>query len=364
MPGVDLALDLPSLADSLTEIVTKLTVALSAIQDDLAGDVTPSEMDINTSLSFAGNYATNVGALGLVGGNAPSTAGSVYYSDGEFYAIDSTGVVQLTSNGSVNVTGTGGITGDYGAGSETVSYDNGLQEYSFTSSPGVYADIICDDVVLHSATGSVRLGCDDAITTARLATIKSLPAAGVSFLVYNAATSTIEDGGVTAVTNAPTFSALTLTTLTVTNPIIHGDEGIVLSMNAGATTTGTVSLTNRAFTRSGVGTATWEQSICLKKGDRIKKAGVYVHVVGAPTVTVQIIRNVFSLGDAVLATNSTTTTGRIEATLTGVDPFADNYDVFGLDSTVGDAWILKVTITGGTSGDEIHSPLVTFIHEA
>lgn len=138
MPGTNLNLDLPSLSDTMATIVSKLVIALTVVEDDLAPKILPSEIDINAALVMNGNALMGAGSLQLVGGNAPSAAGSIYYSGGEFYAIDSAGVVQLTLNGSLNITAAHGIVGDYGqpGNSASVNYNNTSGEYRFYSGTG------------------------------------------------------------------------------------------------------------------------------------------------------------------------------------------------------------------------------------
>lgn len=203
MPGVNLNLSLPSLSDNLATIVSKTATALSAIQNDLTPKVTAGEININAALPFNGNAATGLGSIQLATGNTPTAAGSVYYLNGEFYCIDSTGTIQLTANGSLNASGFGAIVGDYGGVNPArVTYVAASSQYQFTSSAGVWADLVARSIILEGSAGTVQLGVDAAINTARVANFKSLPTSGVSVLVYNAATSTIEDGGVTQVSNA------------------------------------------------------------------------------------------------------------------------------------------------------------------
>lgn len=202
MPGVDLNLDLPTLSDTMADIVAKLATALSAIETDLAAQVVPAEINVNSALSLAGNALTNVGSVQMVAGNSPTTPGSLYYTGGEFYMVDATGAVQITSSGSLNVAAVGGFVGDYGGVNPArATYHDISGEFRFTEDTGVWADLVCDDAVLMGSAGSVRLGVDAAITTGRQVIFKSLNAANVSMLVYNGSTSTIEDNNVTRATN-------------------------------------------------------------------------------------------------------------------------------------------------------------------
>ena len=200
MPGITLNLNLPLLSDTMATMVAKTSIALSAIQDDLAGKINPSEMNINSALDMAGSQLKNTGSLALVAGNIPTLPGSMYYNLGEFYVVDSTGIVRLTSGGALDASSIGAISG-LGGTNAAVTYDLASTQFRFTSNVGVYADLVARNVILQGSAGSVQIGVDPAINSARQFNIKSLPATGVSLLVYNGSTSTLEDGAVTGVTN-------------------------------------------------------------------------------------------------------------------------------------------------------------------
>jgi hypothetical protein len=156
MPGVALNLDLPSVTDTMAVMVAKTRVALSTIQDDLVPKLVPAEMNINAALSANGNAITGLGSVGMVGGNTPVAAGSIYYANGEFYAIDSTATVKLTSAGGLAIAGAKGIGGDYGnvANRALVYYDSASGEYRFFSSNGTsYGTVVTGSLVLKNANG-------------------------------------------------------------------------------------------------------------------------------------------------------------------------------------------------------------------
>lgn len=270
MPGVDLDLDLPSLSDSLATIVSKTVDALQAIEDDLAAQVVSSEININAALSFNGAAITNLGSATFSSGNIPTTAGSVWYDGTEWYVSDATGTIQVTSNGSLNIAAVGGIVGDYGGGNPArVTYDDASGEYRFTEDTGVYADLVADDLVLHSASGSVRFSVDDAITTDRQFIIEDLPTAGVSALVYDASDSSVKSAENTRVTNA-----LKITTLDMTGEEKHGDRSraFILAptyvVSGGAYTPSIV--TNGIRWGLGSTSVVYCELIGFRKGDRIK----------------------------------------------------------------------------------------------
>lgn len=159
MIGTDLNLNLPSLSDTYSVVVGKIATALQAIEDSIAEAATPAGLDITGNLDIDGNHLVNVGGIVLAAGNAPASAGSIYYSGGNFYAKDATGVIQLTSAGSINVAGVGGIGGDYGGvNPATVDFHDGSGQYRFKEDGTTWADGVFDDVLLMHSGGvnSVR----------------------------------------------------------------------------------------------------------------------------------------------------------------------------------------------------------------
>lgn len=151
MPGVNLNLVLPSLTDTFAVTLGKINTALSTIGDDLSPKIVPSEININTSVPFAGNAATGLGSMQLIGGNVPTATGSVYYNAGAFYLIDGVQTIKLTNAGAINVAGVKGIGGDYGnaGNSASVYYDNVSGEYRFFSGTGsAYGTLVANLVSL------------------------------------------------------------------------------------------------------------------------------------------------------------------------------------------------------------------------
>lgn len=200
MPGTYLNLDLPSLADSMATIVAKLVAALSRVQDDLTPSITPGQLNINSALSMNGASLINTGSVQLVAGNVPTLAGNFYFANGEFYAVDATGPVRLTLNGALDASSIGAISG-LGGTTAAVTYDLASTQFRFTSNIGVWADLVARNAFLQGTNGSVQMGVAASIAAARIFNFGSLPASGSSLLVYNAATSTLEDAAVTAPTN-------------------------------------------------------------------------------------------------------------------------------------------------------------------
>lgn len=311
MIGTDLNLDLPSLGDSFTNVVAKTVICLSAIEDSLADRATPAALLINDELNLQGNPLTNVSSLVLAAGNLTNLPGSFFYYGGEFYAVDSTGTVQLTVNGAINAA-PGSISGLVAPAA--VTWDTGSQEFRFTANnTPTYADLVCDDVVLKGSAGSVRLDVDPAITANRSVVFKSLPASGVSFLVYKASSSTVEDSA--ANTDAKTIAG----DVTFTADIKHSSIRSMRFSLSPAANTANGTLGVHDFT-STPGTWGWTGvGLPLKAGDQITKIGVYVATAVSGNINVRLYRTTDALVNDIIHTytfNPGTTAGLYSQTVT------------------------------------------------
>lgn len=319
MIGQDLNLTLPSNTETMASNIARIAAALSAIEDSIAELATPSALNINAPLDMGGNALINTTSVRLASGNVPTQAGSIYYFNGEFYAIDSTGLVQLTAGGAINAAGVGGIVGDYGGVNPAkVTYDTASAEYRFTKdNTPTYADLKAHDTILmvNGGTGYVRMGVDSAITTGRTFYFKSLPTSGISHLVYNAATSTVEDGAVTRATNQ-----LLVTDISITGAIHVPDMEQSLSMVGlnSFTGGGSISQTTPIEVNRGTGNATWtwEQHLPLRVGDILKSATVLFTKSAANLATLEIKKfNGVSITTLATGTSSSASAVSITATI-------------------------------------------------
>lgn len=144
MIGTKLNLNLPKVDEPLSSSMAKIRVALSAVQDSIAEKASQAGISVTGNMDFSGNGAVNVSKVVLASVSAPTAAGSLYYSGGSLWFIDSTGAVQITVGGVVN-SGTTGFTGDYGqpgilAGA---NFDADTGTYHFYSAEGevTYGDL-------------------------------------------------------------------------------------------------------------------------------------------------------------------------------------------------------------------------------
>jgi hypothetical protein len=173
MAGQPITLSLPTIGESGPGYATKLLTAITTIETELERKVVPADMDVNADLSFLSGL-TNYGAVDLkyaqltlqdetavTAAAYPMTvfAGS---NDGELYYNDNAGrQVQLTTDGSVNVSTSGGITGSgYGSTGVELRWDSGDNEYELRSGAGTsdYAALRLDDLYLSDgSTNFVRI---------------------------------------------------------------------------------------------------------------------------------------------------------------------------------------------------------------
>lgn len=289
MIGTYLNLDLPLLSDTMSTMVAKTATALGQLRDSIADKASPAGLTIVSDLSFGGNRATNLGGAVFTSGNNPTAAGSMYYSGGEFYLVDATGVIQVTSLGQLKASSFGGIGGDYGGSNPAlVSYNTAAGEYRFYVNPGtpVWAGIATKYVLLEGTNGTVKVGVDNAITGNKTANFKSLPASGVSVLVYDAGDNGIKDGNATGPTNDLVSTAnIKASILKFSTPIV-----INLPLELAASETATFGYTNGMRTSYTFAGDTKDISfpLALPEGAQIADYGVNVNNSGGTNGTVHV----------------------------------------------------------------------------
>lgn len=208
MPGINLNLPIPSLSDTQTVVVTKVAQALTAINTDLADPVLASEISITSGLNFGGNPALNVGYIAFGGGTPGAVIpGTIFYNNGNWFLVDGTTTIQITSAGALNLVLNGGIGGDYAAVSALLSYDNAGTRYRFFGAGGTtLVDLDSRKLALNGTNAIVTFGVDNALLANKTINIKSLPAANVGLLAYDAAANALVDGSTVAITASPTFT--------------------------------------------------------------------------------------------------------------------------------------------------------------
>lgn len=354
MIGTDPNLDLPDPSgDTFADIVSKLVVALETLGDSVAERATPAALNINTAFNLGGNALTNVTSVQFVEGNNSQTAGSIFFFEGDFYAVDTVGIIKLTDNGAINVASVGGIVGDYGGiNPASVYFDDSSEEYRFfdDGSTGAYADLVADDVVLKGTNGEIRLSVDDAITTSRTVNFKSLPTSGVSLLVYDPSDNSIKDNAVTAADNqingANIYAGVDYKHGSTFRKQALFGPALVLSNCGLSATTNLVKLVS-----SGAGWSWRGPDLPLRSGDRIQTVGVYVSTAVAGDISVYLIKqfNGAETQYIIQTFNPGTTAGSYAAAMGAPVAIAD-----------GETW--SVRVDGASSGVHLTSYHYTWDH--
>lgn len=300
MIGTDLNLDLPTLADPMATVVAKIVAALSEIEDSHAEQATPAALNINSNLSFNGNHATNVGGLILADGNAPTSAGSFYYDDGSFYLKDATGIIRLSNAGTIDVTSTGGIGGDYGQGGNpaTVTYDDASGQYRFKEDGTTWADVAVDDVLLYETGGTdyVRLSAPASVTSTYTVTFPAA-APGSQLLLQ------MTSGGTLITSNAIPESISVTGDITASGDLKHGTRTQWYSSYPYRAVTNGSLTTNNAVVFTANDWALKTVAIQLPVGTRLTGAKAMLSpAASAGTATLQMMK--YTLGGGEVGTGA------------------------------------------------------------
>jgi hypothetical protein len=115
--------------------------------------IKPAGLDINSNLTFQGNFATNVGATSFnpqASVYASTVLNSIYDVNGNLYFNNSTGTPVQITNGNSIVGTAGSITG-LPSGTAGVSYSGGT--YTFLSATSVYANMDFGSGFFYNAAG-------------------------------------------------------------------------------------------------------------------------------------------------------------------------------------------------------------------
>ena len=331
MPGVNLNLPIPSLADTQTQVVTKTAQALTLINTDLAAKVVSSEIDINANLGLNGFALTNVGSLQFSNSTVSALPGNIFYSNGEWFLVDSTGSVQITSNGAINLAVVGAIGGDYSTVNALLSYDSANTRYRFFGSGGTaLVDTDARNYVANgAAAGKVTFGVDSSLATNITFNVKSVPTSNIGILGYDASVGAVVNGSTitapTTFSNTTTFGSTIVASgliqhpaYTTEIPLFVGEE-TQTNVQTGATgLTGIVSGNVSVWSSSPFG-------ICgLRTNDIVQSVTVRFSKITTDVATVTIKkRTVGGVTSTVASTGgSTTSSGSVDVTATISAPTA------------------------------------------
>lgn len=233
----------PEYADDINEFLT-------ALQDVVESKVTPAGIDISSDLSLqsGSTFSRIKDALGvsfrdqtgeLDVNEYPTT---LYFSGADLWVNDGFGNnIQVTSGGTLNISGQGGITGaGYGDPGVEVAWNSGSSLYEFwsDSTTGVYADIKIDDLVFSDgSSNTITLSAPSISADYSLTLPTALPAS----------TSVVQVSSAGALSASPSANITTTGTVsagvaTVTgNATVGGTLGVTGAMSCSdVTASGTI----------------------------------------------------------------------------------------------------------------------------
>lgn len=160
-------LTLPEVSKALsptwaTQINTALTSVDSHDHTSASGQrLTTAGININEDLSISSNKLTTLNSTkGQNRAAVSTTNNSFFVVSGEFYFRDNSGNdAQITQGGSVNVSGFGGIDGDYSSTLASMYYTDSIKKYQLDNSDSVASDIVIKDLTCTTvATANVTTG--------------------------------------------------------------------------------------------------------------------------------------------------------------------------------------------------------------
>ena len=132
--GSTLTNSVPAVGSSGTGYATAVNALLNEMKTAIEGTVpfsalSGSTLDMNNVPIVDAAY---VAFYNTTGTPSAALAGRFVYSDGEMWAVNSTGAIQITSGGGLNAAAIGGIAGDYGgANPASVRFVDAALRYDF-----------------------------------------------------------------------------------------------------------------------------------------------------------------------------------------------------------------------------------------
>lgn len=378
--GTSLGITLPTVGVTAGPTwATNLNTALSTVISVLETKVTPAGMDINADLSYRSSgtsyRAKDVKALSLT--NQDSVLAAATYattlfssdSDGELYYNDNAGrQVQITTNGAVNVSTSGGITGTgYGASSVEVNWVAASSRYDMKSGAGAndYASVLANDILLNDGSANTLTIAAPSLAADYTLTLPNAVAASNGSLV------TMSTAGALAATMAPSVTTVT------TSGLITAGGGVTASADQHVTVSGsgkfkhgarelcisganfhpsaeTTDFTRQTYiTHNSATDADYVAAIPLPVGCRITSIVIYMtHGTGTGNRTYTLYRTALATGTSTDLGNDGDTTSASDVTITLA---AINHTILTLN-----AYTLFIELR--ESGDIIKGAVINYDH--
>ncbi len=115
--------------------------------------ITTAALDIDDDLDLDGNALINVDQLEFTARTTLAAGSNIFFvddGDNELYFRSSGGTnIQITNAGTLDISGTGGIVGDYASTGAEVSYDSANKRYTFSTHEAKWARVACGPVRIY-----------------------------------------------------------------------------------------------------------------------------------------------------------------------------------------------------------------------
>lgn len=207
--GDPISQPIPAVGTLGTGYATQVNAFLTEVKARLEAQITLADLLATGALDLAGFPLQNAQYTSFAEQSVLPAGGPVgryEYYNGEFYAVTPAGVVQITQGGTLAITSSGGIGGDYGGSNPAaVRFDNGATRYDFYDDFGgnIWAYLRGRGFdVANSATGLLRLRLKWAGASSYDMTLPpSLPASNQSVLMLDSTGAVLPNDATNRITN-------------------------------------------------------------------------------------------------------------------------------------------------------------------
>lgn len=354
-----------------------LNIVLEGLLDDAEPSVRASEITIDDELEMDGNTLVDAGSVQFL--NLNSELSSVldtcklYVVDGELtYTDDDANVLRISLNGALDISSTGGFTGDYGDSGSTASYSDVSKVFTFEQGGGLTGHLRGDQFQLQNGASATRVTLEAPASLATSYTWTfptALPTTGTSIVQVSTTGQLSQTRDPTvdtlATTGTATLATLAVTGATTATGLITAQAGVTAASDQHMTVQGTgryrrgsLSCTLPALGFSSIGTATsaggftnanaaeiYRVPLTLHDGERLVSISSRV----TPTVGQQITFQLARVTDgavAIVAAVVSSTSGLVQ-TLT----LSSLTETMGSGGTI--SYYARYTFTG--TGNDIHN---------
>lgn len=324
----------PTVGTSGTTYASSINAILQECIDRLSVTIPTGSIAAATATLDMNNQAiTNASYVGLyeqaaIPSGAPFSRLAVY--GGNLYYVGSAGVIQLTRDGTINVTGVAGIGGDYGGVDPALlKFVAATETYEFYDDGSLlqWAIVKARQATLIDETAGLSVILKPSTSIAANYTISlptNDPATGVALISMNSSGALAH--GVT-IDNAEAFSGVVTFSadpvLSGTTNIRHGDRTVQVGLAVTAFGPGPVAVSVVPTTVSGVpttpvDTTTINIPLDVGVGQRLKSIRATGNKGTAAVATLALRHKANGVAVTIIGSNTTTTTGAYDVSVTGL----------------------------------------------